>query len=156
MRSTRAVIVVLAASVLLSAVPAAGQTWSTEQQEVWAQEQAFWEMFRVKDLEGVMAVFHPDYKGWDYSAAVPSGTESNEIWMKYYFDNYSWVVIEITPLAIVVSGDIAVVHYVYAGVYSDDEGEKEGTSGRWTDVLKKEDGKWLLIADHGGSTKDDD
>lgn len=36
-------------------------------------------------------------------------------------------------------------------------GDKEkGVGGRWTDVLKKQGDKWVLIADHGGATPSKD
>jgi len=38
----------------------------------------------------------------------------------------------------------------YTQLYNDSEGEQHTEQGRWTDILMKQDGKWLLIADHGG------
>ncbi len=30
------------------------------------------------------------------------------------------------------------------------------TQGRWTDLLKKQGDKWVMIGDHGGPDDDDD
>jgi len=35
-------------------------------------------------------------------------------------------------------------------------GKEKSSQGRWTDILKKEGDKWLLIGDHGGPTEDED
>jgi ketosteroid isomerase-like protein len=54
------------------------------------------------------------------------------------------------PARIVVSGDVAVVHYVFAwsGTINTDKGSDTFTqSGKNTEFFVKEDGKWLLIGD---------
>jgi len=53
------------------------------------------------------------------------------------------------PLDILVMGDIAVLHY-YLPTRQTIDGKETEEQGRWTDVWKKEGGKWLLIADSGG------
>jgi len=30
--------------------------------------------------------------------------------------------------------------------------KKEWEKGRWTDILMKKDGKWMMVGDHGGKT----
>ena len=50
--------------------------------------------------------------------------------------------------------NVAIAHYFYTGVYTDSKDEKTNTQGRWTDVLMKDGDKWVIIADHGGPTKD--
>jgi len=59
-------------------------------------------------------------------------------------------------VAIKVHGDFAFAHYYYASLYQEKKGEEEVSQGRWTDILKKEGDKWLLIGDHGGETEDED
>ena len=59
------------------------------------------------------------------------------------------------PIDIKVHGDFAVVHYFYVEVLVDADGEETTEKGRWTDVLMKQNGKWVWIADHGGSTSDE-
>ena len=45
---------------------------------------------------------------------------------------------------------MAIVNYHYTLLYKDAEDKQQMERGRFTDILMKEDGKWLLIADHGG------
>jgi ketosteroid isomerase-like protein len=55
----------------------------------------------------------------------------------------------LSPLEILVMSDVAVLHNYYSTQQT--VGEKDMVKqGRWTDVWKKEGGKWLLIADSGG------
>jgi len=37
-------------------------------------------------------------------------------------------------------------------LYKDMDGKQQTEQGRFTDILLKEKGKWLLIGDHGGAT----
>jgi hypothetical protein len=39
----------------------------------------------------------------------------------------------------------------YTQVVKDGEGKEKTQRGRWTDILVKQDGRWVLIGDHGGS-----
>ena len=49
-----------------------------------------------------------------------------------------------------VVGSTAVAHYYYSTAAEDREGERETTHGRYTDVLVKQDGRWMFIAWRGG------
>ena len=60
----------------------------------------------------------------------------------------------LTPEAIWVKGDFAVVHYYYSDVTKDKDGKTSTDSGRWTDILIKKGDKWVMIGDHGGETSD--
>jgi len=154
MNCARKVSVVALAVLVLAAGSVSAQEWSAEQQEVWGQVEAYWEVYFQGDVPGFLAVFHDDYKGWQYGSPLPTGKASSEKWLTYSSESFKWVIYEIIPASIVVVDNIAIVHYFYSGVYTDAEGEKTNNQGRWTDVLMKDGDKWLIIADHGGRTKD--
>ncbi len=137
---------------VLSASSSTAQEWSDEQKAVWNHVEAYWELGIQEDLEGVMNYIHPDYSGWDNSRALPGNKASFEKWIKYYFENFTWIVFEINLTAMTISDDIAIVHYYYSGIIADADGKKNQAKGRWTDILKKQGDKWLLIGDHGGAT----
>jgi len=45
----------------------------------------------------------------------------------------------------------AFVHYRYSGVIrSKSDGQEQRVDGRYTDILTKQNGKWLFIGEHGG------
>ena len=50
-------------------------------------------------------------------------------------------------------GDFAFVNYFYNQIEKSKETSKETPSmGKWTDILMKKGGKWILVGDHGGRT----
>ena len=140
---------------VLSASSSTAQEWSDEQRAVWTHVETYWDLATQKDYEGYKDYFHSDYVGWGHSAALPGNKASSEKWLKYYLENYTWEIYEIKLAALAIFDDVAIVHYFYTGVYADAEGEKTEAKGRWTDILKKQGDKWVIIGDHGGSTVDD-
>lgn len=153
MRSSRTRLVVAAVlSLLLIPAVSSAQEWSTAQKEVWKTVEAYWAISEAGDLAGFLSYFHPEYIGWDYSAALPLSVESQKKFMEYNFKTTKSLVYGIWPAAIIVHGDFAIVHYFYGGIYKDAEGKEKSSSGRWTDILIKQGDKWVLIADHGGQT----
>ncbi len=64
----------------------------------------------------------------------------------------SHVLHTLTPVTIWVKGDFAYVNYFYAQLEKDKDGKEKPSSGKWTDILMKKNGKWVLVGDHGGRT----
>jgi ketosteroid isomerase-like protein len=138
----------VAALVVVS--PLFAQEWSAEQKEAWAFEVAYWKASAANDSAGVLAMMHDGYRGWNYPSSVPGTKESAKAAFAHFSTTTKNFLHNPTPIAIVVSGNTAVVHY-YIGFHGTNEkGEHESTQDRWTDTLIKEGGKWLLLADHGG------
>jgi ketosteroid isomerase-like protein len=131
------------------------QQWTDEQKAVWAGVDAYWKIGLSDNLNDFLNYFDDSYFGWSYENEAP-GTKANvqtsyTYWskkgkMKYY---------TITPARIWVNGNFAYVHYYYTQVSENTEGKSNTEKGRWTDILMKKDGKWLLVGDHGGETDDD-
>jgi len=136
---------------LFAATSVIAEEWSKEQKEVLATVEGYSEMVMKRDIEGFLKYFHKDYCGWDYDTPVPYGIESIEKWVNFGFPRNEILIYEIKPLKIVVFGESAVVHYYFYYRFKDYEGKEKSITSRWTDILTKKDGKWLLIADHGGN-----
>ena len=141
---------------VFGSAPLFAQEWSEAQKEVWKNVEAYNELGAKRDLDGFLSYFHDDYSGWYYESAMPGSKESARKWVSYYFKKTKVLVYEITPVAIKVHGNFAFVHYYYSSVYEPKKGEEKSSQGRWTDILKKEGDKWLVIGDHGGPTEDED
>ncbi len=155
MYRAKVMVLLMVALAFLVSPAVVAQEWSAEQTEVWAAVQGIWDLSLQEDPAAMIATIHPDYMGWSYSGDYPNGKEATAKWMEYNFTKYKWVLFDLKPMAITVDGDFAIVHYFYTGIYTDlTKEEDDTTKGRWTDVYKKEGGNWLLIADHGGRTKD--
>lgn len=140
----------------LIAAPAAAGDWSDAQQSVWSDVEAYWAQWAKGDIDGFAAAMHDDYVGWSVDSPMPSSKDSSRKWMSFWSTNNSVAMYEVTPVAISIHGDTAVVHYYYSYVSKDKEGELHNEQGRWTDVLVKDGDHWLLYADHGGGGSDDD
>ena len=79
-------------------------------------------------------------------------TKSFSFWTKKQKEQYYIL----TPARIWVNGDFAYVHYYYTQVMESSDGKPTTEKGRWTDILMKKNGKWMLVGDHGGEVKMND
>ena len=125
------------------------QKWSAKQQEVWKAVENWWELEKNNDAEGIKALIHKDYIGWNWGEYAPGGQAEALRWASHMIPKRKIAYTNLKPLDILVMGDIAVLHYYYSTRQTVDGKETE-EQGRWTDVWKKEGGKWLLVADSGG------
>ena len=150
---TKCILIVLCIT-LLSTTQLFGQEWSEEQKEVWKNVETYWDLGVKEDLEGIMGYFHDDFIGWSNRRALPNNKASRRKSMSHSFETTTVLIQELQPVAINIHGNVAIVHYYYSELSKDVEGKENNASGRWTDILMKEGDKWLLIADHGGSTAD--
>jgi ketosteroid isomerase-like protein len=137
---------------VLASHPLQAADWSKEQQEVWKTVETYTDLAAKGDVDGFLTYFHEDYSGWSHDAPVPYGVSSVKKWAGYFLPKREMLVYEITPAAIKIHGNVAFVHYFYSQTYKDSEGKEKNSSGRWTDILMKDGGKWLMIGDHGGET----
>ena len=129
------------------------QQWSSEQKEVWAGIEKYWEVSSKGDAQGFMSYFDESYIGWSYQTVVPQNKSNTSKWITNEVKNNTTVLYTLTPVTIWVKGDFAFANYFYAQIEKNNQiGKEEQTAGKWTDILMKKDGKWLLIGDHGGRT----
>jgi ketosteroid isomerase-like protein len=144
--------ILICLAITLLSVPLFAQEWSAEQKEVLAFEVAYWKAYSDRDQAGTLALMHDDYKGWSYGDTLPAGKTIAKMQFAHSFPATKLFYHEVTPISILVRGDVAVVHYVVYGHSSNEKGEHETGELRWTDTLIKEGDKWLLLGDHGGPT----
>ncbi len=144
----------LAATAFL-ATGAVAQEWSSEQTAVWKNVETYWNLGAQRDLDGMLGYFHDDYLGWSTGAALPSGKDEARKWLAHHFETTTEVLHTIQPVGIAIHGDIAIVHYYYSDLEKDADGEEKAEQGRWTDILKKQGSRWVLIGDQGGKTTGD-
>ena len=129
------------------------QQWTSQQKDVWAGVEKYWEVSASGDAMAFLNYFDDSYMGWEYQSKVPQNKANTGKWIAYGMKNHSTLLYTISPVAIWVKDDFAFVHYYYSEVEKDnDSGKVENNSGKWTDILMKKDGKWVLIGDHGGQT----
>jgi len=146
---------VLCLAVLIAAPVAAGD-WSAAQQEVWKNVEAYWAVLAKGDVDGFLGYMHEDYVGWSLSSPAPESKAQAAKYLRFFVGRGTTEFYDITPVAIVVHGDVAVVHYFYYEVAKDSDGKMKTERGRWTDILVKQGDRWVLLGDHGGAAEDND
>ncbi len=129
--------------------------WSAEQQEIWKFEQQQWQMSEAKDLSWIDTMVHQNMKYWETGSPMPRDKASLKHWSRYDAESSTTLVHELFPISATITGNIAVVQYHYMVATENYKKERETITGHYTDVLIKEDGRWMFIAWTGGQDKKD-
>ena len=95
--------------------------------------------------------------GWVPQGYLPDDKTQRSKLVRYYFEPQENgipvsgnILLSLKkPISIRIFGDIAVVHYTQEDLITRDGKEKIWRREAWTDILKKEGGLWVMIADHG-------
>ncbi len=148
MKSVRSVVCVLV--LMAFATLASAQTWTAEQQELWKFEEQQWQMAKDKDLSWIDKMVHPNLSYWGSDQPAPQNKGSLARWNRYGNSNETVLEQELFPISATITGNIAVVHYRYSIARENYKKERETVTGRYTDILVKEGGRWLFISWVGG------
>jgi ketosteroid isomerase-like protein len=141
---------------LMSVGIASAQEWSAAQKEVWKSVETYSELGAKGDLDGFMSYFADDFLGWSTSSAMPRTKADVSKWIAHDFETNQTVLQTLKPVGIAIHGDVAFVHYYFTFLQKNAKGEEKTIQGRWTDILKKQGDRWVLIGDSGGSTSESD
>jgi hypothetical protein len=128
---------------------ASAQQWTDEQKEVWAGVKAYWATFLSNPQEFLNYVDN-SYYGWNYESETPHIKPDVQKALNYWTTKGKVAYYSITPSKIWVKDNFAFVHYYYTEVDEGPDNKPVTERGRWTDILMKKDGKWMIIGDHGG------
>ena len=148
MKNLFAILVVLFTLLFVYNIQA--QQWTDEQKDVWAGVEAYWQVGMSANPMDFLNYFDDSYYGWDNENDAPSTKADVSKSLKYWTTKGKVVLYTITPARIWVNGNFAYVHYYYEQVTEGSDGKPNTESGRWTDILMKKDGKWVMVGDHGG------
>jgi hypothetical protein len=134
---------------------AGAQTWNPEQQELWQLEQQQWKMSAAKDLSWIDSMVHPNLRYWGNNSPMPRDKASLKHWSRFDSDSSTVLQQELFPISATITGNVAVLQYHYMMVSENYKKERETVTGQYTDVLIKENGRWMFIAWAGGDVKKD-
>jgi hypothetical protein len=134
---------------------AGAQTWSPEQQELWKLEQQQWKMSAAKDLSWIDTMVHPNLRYWGTGSPMPRDAASLKHWARFDSDSITVLQQELFPISATITGNVAVLQYHYMMASENYKKERETVTGYYTDVLIKENGRWMFIAWAGGDVKKD-
>lgn len=129
---------------------ALAQTWTSEQQELWKLEEQQWQMSKDKDMSWIDKMVHPNLSYWDVDQPAPQNKASLQRWNRYSNSNVTVLEQELFPISMTITGNVAVAQYRYSVARENYKKERETVTGKYTDVLVKESGRWLFIAWAGG------
>jgi len=138
------------------AVPAQAQEWSAEQLEVWDTISTMWDLGMADD-PAWQDLLHESFMGWLGEVPTPHDKATTVAFVDAEAGRFRTIVQHIAPVAIVVTGNTAVVHYFHLAITEfTDDGERETTFGRFTDVLTKTGDGWRIVSWVGHERSEDD
>jgi hypothetical protein len=124
--------------------------WSAEQQEIWKVEQEQWKASMAEDVTWIETMGHPNLRFWEVGAPMPRDRASLKHWARYDTENGTVLEQELFPISATITGNVAVVQYHYMIARENYKKERERVTGHYTDVLIKDNGRWLFLAWEGG------
>jgi hypothetical protein len=137
----------------LTAPSAAAQSWTPQQRAVLDRINACHQILMERNPQAELECYHRDFVGWRNS--MPATRDYAHIRMEIERNasdpNAARVIaVSIQPLAVLVQGNVAIVHYYSYISTRTSAGVMTEQRSRWTDILLNEGGRWAWIADHGG------
>jgi len=125
---------------------------SGDKSKIEALYQEYTKAFKAKDVNGIMANYAPrdqlfvfdvipprEYVGWD---AYKKDFENLFAALPGPVDN------TMSELSITVVGPVAYSHNIQTGYFTAKDGTRVPWAVRTTDVLRKMNGKWLIVQEH--------
>jgi uncharacterized protein (TIGR02246 family) len=142
-----AVALAIAAGMLFSVRTSAQ---SDDNAQINALYQQFATAFRHKDLNAIMALYPHDNTLFVFDVGTPRehvGWESYRADWKDFFNSIKGdPTFSIGELGVTISGDVAYSHSIQA--FTGNMGNLHAMTVRVTDVLRKTNGKWLIVQEH--------
>ena len=141
---------VAATLLLITPLPASGQSWSEREQAVWDVVMASWVEITKGNASWSDDFVHPRAVVWSDQDPMPRTIASVKKWDEHTFAESTTLTYEISPAAIVVEGSTAVAHYHFS-LYTQilvgtRAGDNRTVHGRCSDILIDEGGTWKFIA----------
>lgn len=140
----RTLMSVAAASLLAFALPAlAAEPSAGSAQECWLKA------FKAADADAVTKCYAPDAVLWIPGGPMAKGSQEIHDGYAGYFTDFTIKSVELTPMGSEAVGDAAVSWGTYSIIIVPKDGGEETTEvGRYTDVSKRIDGRWVYEVDH--------
>lgn len=116
--------------------------------QVWSQEQAYWNYVQSNNLDAYRALWHADFVGWPYVSPEPLRKAHITDWMTVHTSKgESFKLDNLERLLVEVNGNYATATYRVRGTWVDKSGKSDAASIRVIHTwLRGSDGKWLIIS----------
>lgn len=123
---------------------------SDDHAQISALYQQFTTAFRHKNIDGIMALYVHDNTLFVFDVGTPRehvGWDNYRAdWKGAFASVKGTPTFSISELGITISGDVAYTHSIQS--FSGNMGKIHALTVRVTDVLRKVDGKWLIVQEH--------
>ncbi len=143
------------ASALL-VLPVSAQTWTSAQQGVLKVVTDSWDAIAARDVNWTDNFVHENAVVWSDQRPMPQSRASEKEWNRFEYPSEDVLAYEVSPAAIVVEGETAIVHYYFSLGVEDTEGERNIVHGRCTDILIADGSSWKFIAWNCGNEESAD
>ncbi len=123
----------------------------SDKAEIVALNQRLADLFSKGDLDGAMAYYMDDKYSMFYEDDVfqLDGKKAFRKYIANFYRNASHINQGVEAISVVVSGDLAAAHYTIPMVWTDKSGTHSVRARyRYTQVLRKVGGKWLIWHEH--------
>jgi hypothetical protein len=147
----------LAACFLAVTANAQQPTWNKAQSEVWAAIERSWVDDVAENGKWPADYLLDNYVAWSDDMAAPRYKDAMIAWTRFGYAGNDTLTYELSPAAIVVEKDTAVVHYYVTSVTKDSSGKQTRSVSRITEVLVRngKDWKWLAGVDYEPNLNDE-
>lgn len=119
--------------------------------KIEALYQTYLKAFNAKDVNAIMACYSPkDLYVFDAipPRAYPSWDAYKKDWEGLFTAFPGPVSYSMSEVSITVVGSLAYAHNIQTGYFTDKNGSRLDAAVRVTDVLRKINGKWLIVHEH--------
>ena len=120
----------------------------SEQDAIWALEEAYWTYLKEGDLESWNDQWHNHYVGWPHDSKQPIHRNDVMTLNEQVFETLKpgtfWY--RLLPGEVVIVGDVAVAHYMFSWKATTKSGEKIYRAGKVTHTWYREDHRWMILS----------
>jgi len=120
--------------------------WSKAQVEVWGVVSASWVDEQKQNGKWPADYTHENYASMGDTSLAPRMLKDSIRWSEFSSGNTSMLIYQITPMAIQMADDTAVVFYVAETVSENSDKKREQESRYIVETLVKDGGKWKFLA----------
>jgi uncharacterized protein (TIGR02246 family) len=122
----------------------------SDKAEIIALNQKFNDAFSKKDIDATMSCYLDNADAIYYEDTTPFEIHGKAALRKLdedFFASASKVDAQVKDIQVIVGGDVAAAFYTAPTTWTDKDGDHSEV-GRYTQVLKKVNGKWLIWHEH--------
>lgn len=131
-----------------------GQQLNAEQQEVWDMVERCWAAIANDDANVLLDCFDDDYSFWWAEDVLPFRKDLVSSMVPVALAAEDWAGYDVRPAAIVVRGDVAIVHWGARWFLRTPEGTLEPVAERASMTLVRENGRWRYLGGGGSPVTD--